>query len=223
MVRRLGPCVIVSTPPLRRYARNSIKLRSDRTRCPVDTIHPQHAPPVPACMQLLPPIAVGRSSLRCRPHQYLLTPRLERASLFFPGSPRLPVLVLPLLPWLKLRRQPQQFPNRHPLRRQTTFVDTSPVTPSCNLVGMCSHSSTIQDTANTPPRYHTPCHLVESDCTRSQAIFRCNPPSLAHPPLRAPVRGAYCQENCSARTDSILLCGFDTVLCRRNSKSVTVR
>ena len=32
-----------------------------------------------------------------------------------------------------------------------------------------------------------------------------------------------CQDNCSARTDSILLCGFDTVLWRRNSKSVTVR
>ena len=32
-----------------------------------------------------------------------------------------------------------------------------------------------------------------------------------------------CQENCSAITDSILLCGFDTVLRRRNSKSKTVR
>ena len=33
-----------------------------------------------------------------------------------------------------------------------------------------------------------------------------------------------CQENFSARrTDSILLCGFDMVLWRRNSKSVTVR
>ena len=36
-------------------------------------------------------------------------------------------------------------------------------------------------------------------------------------------RAVLCQENCSARTDSILLCGFDTVLWRRNSKSVTVR
>ena len=108
--------------------------------------HNTHAPvwlPVPAWRQLLRPITVGRSSLRPGPHRYLLLPRLERGShRFFSGSPRLPVpvLVLPLLPWLKPRRrvpvpvkrkklwqkrptlQPQglrprqQLPNRQPLR-----------------------------------------------------------------------------------------------------------
>ena len=64
--------------------------------------------PVPAWRQLLRPITVGRSSLRPGPHRYLLLPRLERGSRrFLPCPPRLPVpvLVLPLLPWLKLRRR----------------------------------------------------------------------------------------------------------------------
>ena len=108
--------------------------------------HNTHAPvwiPVPAWRQLLRLITVGQSSLRPGSHPYLLLPRLERGSRrFFPGPPRLPVpvLVLPVLPWLKPRRrvpvpvkrkklwqkrptlQPQglrprqQLPNRQPLR-----------------------------------------------------------------------------------------------------------
>ena len=120
----------------------NIKPQSDHTRCPVDTIHPQHAPVwmrVPAWRQLLRPVTVNRSSLWPRPHRYLLLPRLERGSRrFFPGPPHLPVpvLVFPLLPWLIPRRgvpvpvkrkklwqkRPQglrprqQLPNLQPLR-----------------------------------------------------------------------------------------------------------
>ena len=69
----------------------NIKPQSDHTRCPVDTIHPQHAPVwmrVPAWRQLLRPVTVNRSSLWPRPHRYLLLPRLERGSrLFFRVHP----------------------------------------------------------------------------------------------------------------------------------------
>ena len=73
--------------------------------------HNTHAPlriPVSAWRQLLRPITVGRSSLRPRTYRYLLLPHPERGTRrFVPGPPRLPVpvLVLPLLPWLKPRRR----------------------------------------------------------------------------------------------------------------------
>ena len=114
--------------------------------------HNTHVPvwiPVPAWRHLLRPITVGRSSLRPGPHRYLLLPRLKRGSRrFLPCPPRLPVpvLVLPLLPWLKLQRrvpapvkckklwqkrstlQPQglrprqQLPNRQPLPHHLVII-----------------------------------------------------------------------------------------------------
>ena len=72
--------------------------------------------------QLLRPITVGRSSLRPGPHRYTCRCRAssEDHVVFFPGPPRLPVpvLVLPLPPWLKLRRRVPEPTKRKKLWQQ---------------------------------------------------------------------------------------------------------
>ena len=112
---------------------------------------------------------MGRSSLRPGPHRFLPLPRLERGSRrFFPGPPRLavPVLAMPLLPWLKPRRRAPV-----PARRQTLWQQR----PTLHPRGLRPPAA-----ASELPATHTPFSLPGSVWPTANKEYRSPTPSLSH-------------------------------------------